>query len=71
MGVSGTLFTAATTAIVTVLWSMNASIATLNEKVGEVANSNKEFKVLVTLQIDDLSHRLRRVEENRQEKTRH
>ena len=74
VGIAGTLFCAAVTALCSVLWSMNASIVTLNERVGDLIEEGSNFHQQVDEQIKDLASRIRRLEDDslpQKEKSRH
>lgn len=63
LGIASTLFVSAASAVVAVLWSMNGSIATLNERVGHVIEESSTFRQEVTSRMTEFSHRLHRVED--------
>lgn len=63
LGIASTLFVSAASAVVAVLWSMNGSIATLNERVGHVIEESATFRQEVTSRMSEFSQRLHRVED--------
>lgn len=73
IGIFGSLFIAAATALVACLWNMNGSIVTLNERVGVVVERNQKqeeraerFEMTVASFRDELrgmAERLRRLED--------
>jgi hypothetical protein len=64
VGIASTLFISAVTAIVGVLWHMNGSIVTLNERVGMVIEARKTDRDALTA----FDLRLRHVEEQTYQK---